>query len=207
MENFFAKCGALRQRFRKHRLTTKLGSNCGAFHSDGAVFGVSYGRTEFHCGCIQAKTHRRNKIRGHLLSIATDYETSTDSRKDSIRNTVHISSESAREFTDEVKEKITSLLNVLYADEFGEDVILLEIMSVLFASDETFELQGIVEDDKDQSGNTYDKLQAWVDIMSEKIYDGEIKTVNTWKGRIPGPVGRPIIGGCTMLEWLQKKRP
>lgn len=207
MENFFAKCGTLRQRFRKHRLTTKSENNYGAFYSNDSVFGVSYSRTESHDGCNEAKTQRPNKPKGDLLSIATNYETSIDSRKDSVSNTVDISSESAKELTKEIKEKITSLLNVLYADEFVEDAFLLEIMTVWFASDERFELQGNNGYSKGQSGNTYDELQEWIDIMSEKIYNGETQRVKTWKGRIPGPVGRPIIGGRTMLRWLRKNRP
>ena len=56
----------------------------------------------------------------------------------------------------------------------------------------------------EQDRNVHE-LQDWADIMSEKIYGSKTQTFIAWKGRIPGPVGRPVIGGSTMHKWLQKK--
>lgn len=206
MKNPFSKCGKIRQRLKKHKLTTKYANSYGAFHWDDSVFGESYSKKQSHDVCNETMAPRQNASSGELLTITTTYETCVNSREDSISNLdAAISSKSAREFTDEVKEKISFLLNILYADEFVEDAFLHEIMIILFATKKSFkELQEVNEDIYDQNRNA-NELQEWVDIMSGKIYGRKKQTVTTRQGRIPGPVGRPVIGGCTMHGWLRNK--
>ena len=93
-------------------------------------------------------------------------------------------------------------MNIIYADEFVEDAFLFEIMIILFATKKSpKERQEVNEDICDQDRNAYG-LQDWIDIMSEKIYGRKTQTFIARQGRIPGPVGRPVIGGSTMHKWL-----
>lgn len=180
-------------------------SNYGAFHSDDSVLCESYSRTYSNDGCSES-TERESTSKGGLSSTATTNETCINiSKKDSILNPDDILSETRKEFTNEMKKNITSLLNFLYADEFVEDALLLELITmILFASEKSYELQNNNELVNDQNDNAYE-LQAWIDIMSEKIYGSETETVIARQGRIPGPVGKPVIGGCTMHKWLRNK--
>ena len=207
MKNPFSKCRKIRQRVKKHKLTVKYASNFGAFHLDDSVFGESYSKKQSHNECNETTVQRRNaSSREELLSITATYETCFNSREDFIGNLdLDISSTSAKEFTNEVKEKIFFLLNILYADEFVEDAFLLEIMIILFATKKNLrELQEVNEDICEQDRNA-NELQEWIDIMSEKISRGKTQSFIAWQGRIPGTVGRPVIGGSTMQNWLQNK--
>lgn len=206
MKNPFSKCGKIRQRLKKHKLTTKYASNFGAFQWDDSVFGESYSKKQSHDECNEATAQRQNTSRGELLSITATRETCFNSREDFVSNLdLDISSTSAKEFTNEVKEKIYFLLNILYADEFVEDAFLLEIMIIFFATKKSpKELQEVNEDVCDQDRNAYG-LQEWIEIMSEKIYGSKTQTFIARQGRIPGPVGRPVIGGSTMHKWLRNK--
>lgn len=205
MKNPFSKCGKIRHRIKKHKLTTKYASNYGAFHWDDSVFGESYSKKQSLDECNEATEQRQNSPRSELLSITATNEMCFNSREDFISNLdLDISSASSKEFTNEVKEKMYFLLNVLYADEFVEDAFLLEIMIILFASKTSSSSKEPHED----NDNIYDQdrnapgLQEWIDIMSEKIYGSRTQTFIARQGRIPGPVGRPVIGGCTMHKWL-----
>ena len=206
MKNPFSKCRKIRQRLRRHKLTAQSASDYGAFHWNGSVFGESYSKKQSHDECSEATAQRQNSPREKLLSITASDETCFNSREDFISNLdLEISSASGKEFTYEVKEKNSFLLNILYADEFEEDEILLEIMIILSAIKKNFkELHKDNENIYDQDRNVHE-LQEWADIMSEKIYGSKTQTFIAWQGRIPGPVGRPVIGGSTMHKWLQKK--
>ena len=182
-----------------HKLTTKYASNYGAFHLDDSVFGESYSKKQSDDACNEATEQRQNSSRRELLSITATDEISFKSAEDFIRNLDwDITSGSAKEFTNEVKEKMCFLLNVLYADEFVEDAFLLEIMIILFATKTSSkEMHEDSNDVYDQDTNEH-RLQEWIDIMSEKIYGSKTQTLIARQGRIPGPVGRPVIGGFTM---------
>ena len=199
MKNPFSKCGKIRQRVIKHKLTTKYASNYGAFHLDDSVFGESYSKRQSNDECSEATEQRQNSSRRELLSITATNEKCFNSRDDFISNLdLNASSASAKEFTNEVKEKMYFLLNVLYADEFAEDAFLLEIMITSFATKTSSkEMHEDNNDVFDQDTNAH-KLQEWIDIMSEKIYGSKTQTSIARQGRIPGPVGRPVIGGFTM---------
>ena len=208
MKNPFSKCARFCQRPKKHKLTTKYASNYGVFHWDDSVLGESYSKKQSYDECNEATERRQNSSRRELLSITASNEMCSNSREDFISNLgLDISSASAKEFNDEVKEKMYFLLNVLYADEFVEDAFLLEIMIILFATKTSSKEQYENKDDiYDQDGNAHG-LQEWIDIMSEKIYGNKTQTFIARQGRIPGPIGRPVIGGCTMHKWLQNEKP
>ena len=179
--------------------------NYGAFHWDGSVFGESYSKKQSHDESSEATAQRQNSPRGKLLSITASDETCFNSREDFIGNlNLDFSSATGRD-TNEVKGKKYFLLNILYADEFEEDAFLLEIMIILFAIKKSFEEFLEVNDNVYDQDKEAHELQEWVDIMSEKIYGSKTQTFIAWQGRIPGPVGRPVIGGSTMLKWLQNK--
>lgn len=203
MKNPFSKCVKIRRRVKKHKLNTKYASNYGAFHWDNSNFGESYSKKQSHDERNEATEQRQNSSR-EILSI-TATEMCFNSREDFISK-LDLDISYVKEFTNEVKENIYFLLNVLYADEFVEDAFLLEIMMILFATKTSSKELHEDNDDIsfDQDGNAHG-LQEWMDIMSEKIYGSETQTFIARQGRIPGPVGRPVIGGCTMHKWLQKK--
>lgn len=209
MKNPFSKCGKIRQRVKMQKLTTKYASNYGAFHLDDSVFGESYSKKQPDDECNEATEQRQNSSRRELLSVTATDEMCFKSTEDFIRNLDwDISSGSAKEFTNEVKEKMCFLLNVLYADEFVEDAFLLEIMIILFATKTSSkEMHEDSNDVYDQDTNAH-SLQEWIDIMSEKIYGSKTQTLIARQGRIPGPVGRPVIGGFTMrnINGFARKR-
>lgn len=202
MKNLFSKCGKLRRRLRKHSLTTKAASNYGAFHTDDSVSCESYKRTKSSDGCSES-TERDITSKRDILSTTAAYETGFNPGKGIDLDPDDTMSETAKELTNELKENIISLLNFLYAEEFAEDVLLLEITIILFARKGSFELQEKKEGVSDQDENA-NELQAWIDIMSKKIYGGETRKVIAWQSRIPGPVGKPVIGGCTMQKMASK---
>jgi len=203
MKNPFSKCGKIRRRLKKHELTTKYASNFGAFQWDDSVFGESYSKKHSLDEYNEATAQRQNTSRAELLSIKTIHHACFNSRKDFISSLdLDISSTSVKRLTNEVEEKISFLLNIIYADEFVEDAFLFEIMIILFATKKSpKERQEVNEDICDQDRNAYG-LQDWIDIMSEKIYGRKTQTFIARRGRIPGPVGRPVIGGSTMHKWL-----
>lgn len=209
--DLFSKCRTLRRRFKKHNLTTEAASNYGAFDWDESVFGESYSKTKSQDGCNETTPREHKSKRAHSFTAATcgtwrDINNNNFySSKDSICNTDDIASETAKEFTNEMKLKITSLLNCLYADEFVEDTFLLEVILILFTSEKRLELQENSKDANEQKKNAHE-LQEWIDIMTEKIHGGESETVIARQGRIPGPVGRPVIGGRMMYEWLRETK-
>lgn len=208
MKNPFSKCGRLRQRFKTHKLTTKYARNFGAFDWGDSVFGESYNKKQSHDHeCSEATAERQNASSEERFSITETIEACFNSTEDIISNfdPVHISSTSAKDLTNNVKGKNYFLLNILYSDDFVEDKFLLEIMKILLAKKESFkELQEVKKDIYEQDKNRHE-LQEWIDAMSEKISGGKTKTFNAWQGRIPGSVGRPVIGGSTMHKWLQNK--
>ena len=112
-----------------------------------------------------------------------------------------ISAKAANELSGEKQQKIICLLNRLYADEFMDDLFLLEIV-ILFTSKEESESQensrSIIEQEDDA------ELEEWINIMAEKINGGKSDRADAsaCPTRIPGPVGRPVIGGGCMSEWL-----
>lgn len=198
MKNLFSKCGKLHRRFRKHSLTTKAASNYGAFHTDDSVLCESYKRTKSSDGCSES-TERDITSKRDISSTTAAYETGFNPGKGINLDPDDTMSETAKELANELKENIISLLNFLYADEFAEDVLLLEITIILFARKGSFELQ-----EKKEGVSDANELQAWIDIMSKKIYGGETRKVIAWQSRIPGPVGKPVIGGCTMQKIASK---
>ena len=83
-----------------------------------------------------------HKSKAHLSSAAptecrNQASTAQHSRKHLFCNTGDISGEAEREFTNEMKQRITFLLNCLYADEFVHDMFLLEFIALLFAAKKT----------------------------------------------------------------------
>ena len=106
MKNPFSKCARFRQRPKKQKLTTKYGSNYGAFYWDDSVFGESYSKKQSYDECNEATEQRQNSSRRELLSITASNEMCSKTREDFISNLgLDISSTSAEEFNDEVKEK------------------------------------------------------------------------------------------------------
>jgi len=208
MKNPFSKCGRLRQRFKNHKLTTKYARNFGAFDWGDSVFGESYNTKQSHDHeCSEATAERQNASSEERLSITETIKACFNSTEDFISNfdPVHISSTSAKDLTNNVKRKNYFLLNILYADDFVEDKFLLEIMKILLATKESFkELQEVKKYIYEQDGNRRE-LQEWIDAMSKKISGAKTRTFSAWQGRIPGSVGRPVIGGSTMHKWLQNK--
>ena len=199
MKNPFSKCGKIRRRLKKHNLTTKCASNFGAFQWDESVFGESYTKKHSNDDYNETTAQRQNTSRGELLSIKTKREEWFNSRTEFISSVdLDVSSKSEKEFTSEVREKIMFLLNILYADEFVDDAFLLEFMIILFANKKSpKELQEVNENICDQDMNACGP-QEWIDIMSEKIYGSKTPSFIARQRRIPGPVGRPVIGGSTM---------
>lgn len=209
MKNPFSKCGRLRQRFKNHKLTTKYARNFGAFDWGDSVFGESYNKKQ-SCDheCSEATAERQNASSEERLSITETIEACFNSTEDFMRNfdPVHISSTSAKDLTNNVKGKNYFLLNILYADDFVEDKFLLEIMKILLATKESFkELQEVKKHINYEQDRNRHELREWIDAMSEKISGGKTKPFIAWQGRIPGSVGRPVIGGSTMYKWLQNK--
>lgn len=204
MKNLFSRCGKLRRRLRKHKLTTKAASNFGAFHLDHLIFGESYRRTTSDDEYGESK--QRETTRG-ISSTVQSCETGFYSRKHSTLNLDDSLSKTTKEFTYEMEENIISLLNLLYADEFVEDAFFLEVTIILFESKEScesFKLQENHEDLNKQNENE-NELQAWIDMMSEKIYCSGAEKVIARQGKLPGPVGKPVIGGCTMRKMASNR--
>ena len=114
-----------------------------------------------------------------------------------------ISAKAANELSGEKQQKIICLLNRLYADEFMDDMYLLEIVILFTSKEESAESQensrSIIEQEDDA------ELEEWINIMTEKVNGGKNDRADASRAcptRIPGPVGRPVFGGGCMSEWL-----
>jgi len=155
--------------------------------------------------------HHESKLKAYS-SITTFYKekckelapSAVDSKKHHVCNKGNNSVGTTKEFTDKMNQRITFLLNCIYADEFAEDVFLLEFIIILFTRKEGLELQENAERIEDNDEEI--ELQEWMNIMSQKIHGGDSSDGAdvTHQTRIPGPVGRPVIGGC-MSEWIHEK--
>ena len=96
---------------------------------------------------------------------------------------LYVWQESLKDFINVMKQK----LNHLYADEFVEDVALIELAMIVFRN---IGVANGVENglqDEDES-----ELHEWLEAVRHKIY-GAVKTDSTNRNRIPGPVGRPAL--------------
>ena len=205
MKRLFARRPTLRRRFQKHELCPSAASKYGAFDYDNSVLSRSYhvdGETVPREECCEATNLESNSeaYSSTLISLTGGNWQEQPVRSFNPKQHRYISAKATNEFSSEKQQKIICLLNRLYAEEFMDDMFLLEIV-ILFTSNEGSESQeksrSIMEQEDDA------ELEEWINIMTEKINGGESGRTDATacQSRIPGPVGRPVIGGC-MSEWL-----
>ena len=207
MKRLFARCPTLRRRFQKHELTPSTASKYGAFDCDNSVIAQSYhGGTVLWEQCGKASSLESNSEVSSSASIAVTGGNWQEKTARSFHPKKHwhisgISAKAANELSGENQQKIICLLNRLYADEFMDDMFLLEIV-ILFTRKEESESQessrSIIEQEDDP------ELEEWINTMTEKINGGKSDRADAsaCPTRIPGPVGRPVFGGGCMSEWL-----
>ena len=201
MNNLFSKFRALRKRCKKHDLCPTEGRNVGAFQDENQVVARSYRASTCWKICRQA-TQLDSKCKDNTSTLTAETDQKfQDQRNGSFQQEIHrffnpgdISTELTNEFPNEVHRRIDYVLNSLYAEEFICDMFLVGFIMNLFGSREELVLQQNDELRREnQEGEL--ELQEWIIVMTEKINEKKRKGEHfVRKTRIPGPVGRPVIG-------------